>query len=176
MFPIPPSCGPMVRLQVVVARPEDGAGACGALLRECARLGATTALVCLTEDTAREPALRAEAARLGVRRLDLVGLAPADPRVAAGLDDAVSRFRPDVLVTPEADPDDPAQVAVQDAVVALGSRTGIAVWLRVPGAEPDTEGNVRVTGGDITADHVIADRLRRVPAQRASSTASTALA
>ncbi len=90
MFPIPDSCGPLLRLQVVVAHPDDETFGCGSLLLHAARAGAVTAVTCATRGEAgevvpgvavpegglaelREQELRDAARLLGVRRLDVLG-------------------------------------------------------------------------------------------------------
>ena len=89
MFPIPADCGPMLRLQVVVAHPDDETFGCGSILLHAARAGACTAVTCATRGEAGEVTDRVtvpdgglaelrsqelhEAARLlGVRRVDLL--------------------------------------------------------------------------------------------------------
>lgn len=90
MFPIPEGCGPLLRVQVVVAHPDDETFGCGSLLLHAARAGACTAVVCATRGEAgevapgvevpegglgelREAELRTAADLLGVRRVDLLG-------------------------------------------------------------------------------------------------------
>ncbi len=90
IFPIPDGCGPMVRLQVVVAHPDDETFGCGSLLLAAARAGAVTAVTCATRGEAgevragvevpagglgalRERELREAAQLLGVRRIDVLG-------------------------------------------------------------------------------------------------------
>jgi len=90
MFPIPDGCGPMLRLQVVVAHPDDETFGCGSLLLATARAGAVTAVTCATRGEAgevragvgipvggvgalREHELREAAKLLGVRRIDVLG-------------------------------------------------------------------------------------------------------
>jgi LmbE family N-acetylglucosaminyl deacetylase len=107
MFPIPSTCGPLLRLQVVVAHPDDETFGCGSLLLHAARAGAVTAVTCATRGEAgevadrvtvpagglaalRERELREAAALLGVRRVDLLGFGdsgmdgPAGPGTVAG--------------------------------------------------------------------------------------------
>jgi LmbE family N-acetylglucosaminyl deacetylase len=90
MFPIPRDCGPLLRLQVVVAHPDDETFGCGSLLLHAARAGACTAVTCATRGEAgevtdrvtvpdgglaelREAELREAARLLGVRHVDLLG-------------------------------------------------------------------------------------------------------
>jgi LmbE family N-acetylglucosaminyl deacetylase len=92
MFPIPADCGPLLRLQVVVAHPDDETFGCGSLLLHAARAGAVTAVTCATRGEAgevtdrvtvpdgglamlRESELREAARLLGVRRVDVLGFA-----------------------------------------------------------------------------------------------------
>jgi LmbE family N-acetylglucosaminyl deacetylase len=107
MFPIPSTCGPLLRLQVVVAHPDDETFGCGSLLLHAARAGAVTAVTCATRGEAgevadrvtvpaggladlREQELREAAALLGVRRVDLLGFGdsgmdgPAGPGTVVG--------------------------------------------------------------------------------------------
>jgi LmbE family N-acetylglucosaminyl deacetylase len=109
MFPIPSTCGPLLRLQVVVAHPDDETFGCGSLLLHAARAGAVTAVTCATRGEAgevadrvtvpeggladlREQELREAAALLGVRRVDLLGFGdsgmdgPAGPGTVVGAD------------------------------------------------------------------------------------------
>jgi LmbE family N-acetylglucosaminyl deacetylase len=108
MFPIPDGCGPMLRLQVVLAHPDDETFGCGSLLLAAARAGVVTAVTCATRGEAgevrpgvevpvggvgalREHELREAARLLGVRRIDVLGFgdsgmdgdAPPDSLVAA---------------------------------------------------------------------------------------------
>ena len=90
MFPIPRDCGPLLRVQVVVAHPDDETFGCGSLLLHAARAGAVTAVTCATRGEAgevtdrvtvpdgglaelREAELREAARLLGVRRVDVLG-------------------------------------------------------------------------------------------------------
>ena len=92
VFPIPPGCGPLLRLQVVVAHPDDETFGCGSLLLHASRAGACTAVTCATRGEAgevragvsvppggvgalREAELRSAAALMGVRRVDLLDFA-----------------------------------------------------------------------------------------------------
>jgi LmbE family N-acetylglucosaminyl deacetylase len=92
MFPIPRDCGPLLRVQVVVAHPDDETFGCGSLLLHAARAGAVTAVTCATRGEAgevtdrvtvpdgglaelREAELREAARLLGVRRVDVLGFA-----------------------------------------------------------------------------------------------------
>lgn len=92
MFPIPSSCGPFARLQVVVAHPDDETFGCGSLLLRAWAAGCTTSVVCATAGQAgevapgvsvpdgdlgalREAELREAARLMGVRRVDLLGFA-----------------------------------------------------------------------------------------------------
>lgn len=89
MFPIPSGCGPFLRLQVVVAHPDDETFACGSLLLRAAQAGVCTAVTCATRGEAgevtpgapvpagglaalREEELRSAASLMGVRRVDLL--------------------------------------------------------------------------------------------------------
>lgn len=89
MFPIPAGCGPMLRLQVVVAHPDDETFGCGSLLLHASRAGACTAVTCATRGeagevrsgvevpeggvgTLRESELREAAALLGVRKVEVL--------------------------------------------------------------------------------------------------------
>jgi N-acetyl-1-D-myo-inositol-2-amino-2-deoxy-alpha-D-glucopyranoside deacetylase len=90
IFPIPDRCGPLLRMQVVVAHPDDETFGCGSLLLRAAQLGAVTAVTCATRGEAgevrpgvevpaggvgalREGELREAAGLLGVRRVDVLG-------------------------------------------------------------------------------------------------------
>ena len=90
VFPIPAGCGPMLRLQVVVAHPDDETFGCGSLLLHASRAGACTAVTCATRGEAgevragvevpeggvgalREAELRDAARLLGVRKVDVLG-------------------------------------------------------------------------------------------------------
>ena len=90
MFPIPPLCGPLLRVQVVVAHPDDETFGCGSLLLHAAQAGAVTAVTCATRGDAgevtdrvsvpdgglaelREAELHEAARLLGVRRVDVLG-------------------------------------------------------------------------------------------------------
>jgi LmbE family N-acetylglucosaminyl deacetylase len=90
VFPIPDRCGPVLRLQVVVAHPDDETFGCGSLLLQAAQVGAVTAVTCATRGEAgevrpgvevpggdlgalRELELREAAGLLGVRRVDVLG-------------------------------------------------------------------------------------------------------
>jgi LmbE family N-acetylglucosaminyl deacetylase len=90
VFPIPDRCGPLLRLQVVVAHPDDETFGCGSLLLQAAQAGAVTAVACATRGEAgevrsgvaipdgglgalREEELRDAADLLGVRRVDVLG-------------------------------------------------------------------------------------------------------
>ncbi len=111
-FPIPRWCGPLLRVQVVVAHPDDETFGCGSLLLHAARAGACTAVVCATRGeqgevrtgvrvpeggvaALREGELREAAALMGVRRVDVLGFqdsgmdgeVPADSLVAAAATD-----------------------------------------------------------------------------------------
>ncbi len=108
-FPIPQWCGPLLRVQVVVAHPDDETFGCGSLLLHAARAGACTAVVCATRGeegevragvpvpeggvaALREGELREAAALMGVRRVDVLdfrdsgmeGEPAPDSLVAAG--------------------------------------------------------------------------------------------
>ena len=112
MFPIPEGCGPLLRMQVVVAHPDDETFGCGSLLLHAARAGACTAVTCATRGEAgevangtdvpaggvgelREGELRSAARLLGVRRVDVLdfedsgmeGDAAPGSLVAASVDD-----------------------------------------------------------------------------------------
>jgi LmbE family N-acetylglucosaminyl deacetylase len=114
MFPIPSGCGPLLRLQVVVAHPDDETFGCGSLLLHAAQAGACTAVTCATRGEAgevtdrvtvpdgglaelREGELREAARLLGVRRVDVLGFGDsgmvgepgADTLVGARYDDVV---------------------------------------------------------------------------------------
>jgi LmbE family N-acetylglucosaminyl deacetylase len=88
MFPMSNAAG--VRLQVIVAHPDDETFGCGSLLLHCRGAGASTAVCCATRGEAgqvargvetppggvgelREGELRAAADLLGVERVDLLG-------------------------------------------------------------------------------------------------------
>ena len=90
MFPVPPTCGPFLRLQVVVAHPDDETFGCGSLLLRAWAAGATTSVVCATSGQAgevapgvtvpggdlgalREVELRQAARLMGVRQVELLG-------------------------------------------------------------------------------------------------------
>src|SRR4051794_34408189 len=90
LFPIPESCGSLLRLQVVVAHPDDETFGCGSLLLAAAQTRPVTAVTCATPGDAgevaagvtvpqggvaalREAELREAARLLGVRRVDLLG-------------------------------------------------------------------------------------------------------
>jgi LmbE family N-acetylglucosaminyl deacetylase len=89
MFPIPAGCGPLVRIQVLVAHPDDETFGCGSLLLHAHAAGAVTAVTCATRGEAgdvapgvevppeglgslREREFRDAAALLGVRRVDVL--------------------------------------------------------------------------------------------------------
>lgn len=116
MFPVPPTCGPFLRLQVVVAHPDDETFGCGSLLLRAWAAGATTSVVCATAGQAgevapgvtvpaqglgalREAELREAARLMGVRRVELLGFDDSgmggDPGpgtlVAAPFEDVVAR-------------------------------------------------------------------------------------
>ena len=90
MFPVPPYCGPFLRLQAVVAHPDDETFGCGSLLLRAWSAGATTSVVCATAGQAgevtpgvtvpgeglgalREAELREAARLMGVRHVRLLG-------------------------------------------------------------------------------------------------------
>ena len=58
LFPVPPSCGSLLRLQVVVAHPDDETFGCGSTLLHAAQVGAVTAVTCATRGEAGEVAPR----------------------------------------------------------------------------------------------------------------------
>lgn len=114
MFPIPPSCGPLLRLQVVVAHPDDETFGCGSLLLHAAQAGAVTAVTCATRGEAgevapgvpvpggdvgalREAELREAARLLGVRHVDVLGFrdsgmeGPVEPGTLVGASEAEVR-------------------------------------------------------------------------------------
>jgi len=89
LFPVPPSCGSLLRLQVVVAHPDDETFGCGSTLLHAAQVGAVTAVTCATRGEAgevapgvvvpegglgavREAELRVAAGLLGVRSVDVL--------------------------------------------------------------------------------------------------------
>lgn len=89
MFPIPSGCGSLLRMQVVVAHPDDETFGCGSLLLHAAQAGACTAVTCATRGEAgevaagvtvpagglgrlREGELREAARHLGVRRVEVL--------------------------------------------------------------------------------------------------------
>ena len=106
MFPIPEGCGPLLRVQVVVAHPDDETFGCGSLLLHAARAGACTAVVCATRGEAgevapglsvpegglgavREAELRSAARLLGVRRVDVLDFRDSGMDGASGPDTLV---------------------------------------------------------------------------------------
>ncbi len=114
MFPIPNGCGPLLRIQVVVAHPDDETFGCGSLLLHACVAGATTAVTCATRGEAgevapgvevpagglgslRESELREAAAFMGVRRVELLDFrdsgmsGDAGPLTLAGADPAEIR-------------------------------------------------------------------------------------
>lgn len=140
----------MPRVQVVVAHPDDETFGCGSVLLHAAGSGAETAVVCATRGeeggtaddlgAVRERELRAAADTLGVGRVDLLdfadsgmsGPAPAGALVSAPFDDvvaavagAVTRFRPDVLVTLDASDSHRDHVRIRDAALAAAERVGV---------------------------------------------------
>ncbi len=89
LFPIPDACGPLLRMQVVVAHPDDETFGCGSLLLAAAQCGAVTSVTCATRGEAgevsvgvavpeggvaalREAELREAARLLGVRRVEVL--------------------------------------------------------------------------------------------------------
>jgi LmbE family N-acetylglucosaminyl deacetylase len=109
VFPIPRGAGPLLRLQVVVARPGDESFFCGSLLLHASCRGATTAVTCATRGEGgavrpgmpvpaqgwgalREDELRTAASLLGVRRVRVLDLResgtdrPAGPDTLGGAD------------------------------------------------------------------------------------------
>lgn len=149
MFPIPSGAGPLVRLQVVVARPGEETFTCGSVLLHAAAAGVTTAVTCATRGegldvraaadpsadlgAARETDLRTAAALLGVRRVRVLGFPDPAPDRAA-LRDAVAAdvadFRPDVLVTTGGE--DPEDVLVREAALQVAAERGLPVYLVAP--------------------------------------------
>jgi LmbE family N-acetylglucosaminyl deacetylase len=143
-------------LLAVFAHPDDESLACGGLFARCADGGARVALVCLTRGehgpgAGREPLSEtrarelAEAARvLGIRDVVLLehedGMLPwIDPTLLeADVADAIRRFRPDVVVTFDADglywhPD---HIAVHErvtaAVVGMGDAGPALFYVSLP--------------------------------------------
>ncbi|HET6563201.1 MAG TPA: PIG-L deacetylase family protein [Marmoricola sp.] len=114
MFPIPAGCGPLLRVQVVVAHPDDETFGCGSLLLHAACAGAVTAVTCATRGEAgevtdrvtvpegglaqlRESELREAARLLGVRHVDLLGFGDSGMAGEPGADTLVGAPFDDVL-------------------------------------------------------------------------------
>ena len=101
MLPLTSETGPDVRLQVVVAHPDDETFGCGSILLHAHAAGATTAVVCATRGEAgqvtpgvevpegdlaraREAELRAAAELMGVAHVDVLDFGDSDMSGAAG--------------------------------------------------------------------------------------------
>lgn len=107
MFPIPAGCGPLLRMQVIVAHPDDETFGCGSLLLHAAQAGVVTSVTCATRGEAggvsegvavpdggiaalREAELREAARLLGVRKVEVLDFCdsgmegPCGPETLAG--------------------------------------------------------------------------------------------
>jgi LmbE family N-acetylglucosaminyl deacetylase len=138
------------RLQVVVAHPDDETFSCGSLLLHAAAAGATTAVCCATRGEAggagadlgavREDELRQAAAILGVDRVDLLGfvdsgmsgeagpdtvVGAAFERLLAAVQDTVTAFRPDVIVTLDASDGHRDHARVRDVALAVAGAVDV---------------------------------------------------
>jgi LmbE family N-acetylglucosaminyl deacetylase len=138
------------RLQVIVAHPDDETFGCGSVLLHAASAGATTAVCCATRGEAgggpadlgvvRERELRDAAALLGVGRVDLLGFADSGmsgpPRagtlvdapfdqVRTAVQDAITCFGPDVVVTLDASDGHRDHERIRDAAVDAARRAGV---------------------------------------------------
>ena len=121
IFPVPDGCGPLLRMQVIVAHPDDETFGCGSLLLDAARAGAVTAVTCATRGEAgevrpgvgvpvdglgalREQELREAAALLGVRRVDVLGFrdsgmdGEAEPASLVAADESAVRASVEAVV------------------------------------------------------------------------------
>ena len=139
-----------MRVQVVVAHPDDETFGCGSLLLHAAGTGAQTAVCCATRGeqggegadlgAVREAELRGAAAALGVARVDLLafgdsgmnGPAPEGSLMAAGFDEvvtavrgAVEAFGPDVVVTLDAGDGHRDHARIRDATLAACTAAGV---------------------------------------------------
>ena len=139
-----------MRIQVVVAHPDDETFGCGSLLLHAAGVGALTAVCCATRGeqggagaglgTVREAELRRAASVLGVTRVELLDFAdsgmngspPGGSLVAAEFDDvaaavraAIQGFRPDIVVTLDASDGHRDHVRIRDATLAACRAAGV---------------------------------------------------
>jgi LmbE family N-acetylglucosaminyl deacetylase len=140
-----------VRVQVVVADPDDETFGCGSVLLHAAAAGATTAVCCATRGEAggtgadlgpiRERELREAAGLLRVGRVDLLDFAdsgmsgpppagslveaPFD-RVRAAVQDAITAFGPDVVVTLDAADGHRDHARIRDATVDAALHAGVS--------------------------------------------------
>lgn len=150
---------PPTRLLVVVAHPDDETFGCGSILAHAAAQGMVTTVCCATRGEAGQPApgsgvrreelgevrereLRAAAAVLGVRQVDLLDYADSDMTgeppdgalVTAPLDDVrdavaavIERERPDVVVTLDASDGHRDHARIRDATLAAVRTTAWSV-------------------------------------------------
>ena len=142
--------GSPVRLQVVVAHPDDETFGCGSLLLHAAGAGAVTGVCCATRGElggagsdlgpVREAELRRAATLLGVTRVDLLdfgdsgmnGTPPDGSLMAAPFDDvvaavhgAMTAFAPDLVVTLDAGDGHRDHAKIRDAAVIAARHAGV---------------------------------------------------
>jgi LmbE family N-acetylglucosaminyl deacetylase len=140
----------LVKVQVVVAHPDDETFGCGSLLLHAKAAGAVTAVACATRGEAggdradlaqvRERELRAAGDVLGVDRIDVLDFAdsgmngPADDSTLVGAEfDAVvaaaarvmQDFGPDIVVTLDASDGHRDHVRIRDATLAAADALGV---------------------------------------------------
>jgi LmbE family N-acetylglucosaminyl deacetylase len=143
-----------LRVQVVVAHPDDESFGCGSLLLHAAAQGAVTAVCCATRGEAgqsdhpagadlgriREGELRAAAALLGAHRVDLLDFidsgmsGPAAARTLVGspidaiveaVSTVVTDFQPDVLITLDASDGHRDHARIRDASLSVARSMGV---------------------------------------------------
>jgi len=143
-----------MRVQVIVAHPDDETFGCGSLILWAKAAGATVAVACATRGEAgatdsepgldvgalRESELHAAADVLGVDRVDLLGFrdssmsgepatgtlaaAPA-PDVQAAVHRVVAAFAPDVLVTLDGSDGHRDHAVIRDATLAVADALAV---------------------------------------------------